>query len=129
MKFLIDENVPAILVNWLRGRGHDVYWVAESQSGAADERLLKQADSEGRLIVTADKDFGELVYRDHLNSQRIILLRLGTLSLKDRLERLKKAWSVVEANSHGAMIVISAKKVRVRPMRTKPEDQQEKGDL
>jgi predicted nuclease of predicted toxin-antitoxin system len=116
MKYLADENVASRIVAWLRNRGDDVRYAAEERPGELDSRWLHEADADQRLILTSDKDFGDLVFRDRLNSQGIILLRLKDLSVDERLQRLEQCWSVVEANPIGCFIVITPHRVRVRPI-------------
>jgi predicted nuclease of predicted toxin-antitoxin system len=81
MKYLADENVARRIVEWLRLRGDDVLFAPEDRAGASDEEWLQRAESEHRFIVTSDKDFGELVFRDRLNSHGVILMRLEKLSI------------------------------------------------
>jgi predicted nuclease of predicted toxin-antitoxin system len=114
MRFLADENVANRIVKWLRDQGNDVLCAAEEKSGRRDPDWLRRAEAEGRLIITSDKDFGDLVFRDGLSSHGVILIRLEKLSMEARLKRLELAWSVVEANPHGCFIVISPRRVRVR---------------
>ena len=64
MRLFADENTPDVIVQWLRDAGHDVTWAAELQPGETDEAWLSVAEAEGRLLITADKDFGDLVFRD-----------------------------------------------------------------
>lgn len=116
MKYLADENVAAKIVAWLRNRGDDVRFAAEERPGELDSQWLYEAEAEERLIVTSDKDFGELVFRDRLNSHGVVLLRLKDLSVEERLRRLEQCWSVVEANPAGCFIVITRQRVRVRPI-------------
>jgi predicted nuclease of predicted toxin-antitoxin system len=116
MKFFADENIARAIVAWLRTEGHDVVYAAEAKPGAADIDWLRETECSERIIVTSDKDFGELIFRDHLNSHGVILLRLADLTLAERIERLKSAWSVIEANPKGAFIVITLQKVRIRPL-------------
>ena len=116
MRFLTDENIPQLLVRWLRDQGHDVLSASELTPGEVDAAWLARAESESRIILTSDKDFGELVFRDHRNSHGVILLRLGSLPLDQRLARLAEAWSVIEANPAGRFIVVSGNRVRVRPL-------------
>jgi predicted nuclease of predicted toxin-antitoxin system len=118
MKYLADENVPRRIVEWLRSRGEEVLYASEQRAGEIDAEWLRQAEADGRLVVTSDKDFGELVFRDRLNLHGVVLLRLGTLGIDARLSRLEQTWSVVEANPSGSFIVISPQKVRVRPLGT-----------
>jgi len=63
MQFLADENVPGPVVAALRDAGVDVTWIAESHPGADDEQVLTLAASNGRVLVTFDKDCGEMVFR------------------------------------------------------------------
>ena len=63
MRILANENVPRIVVESLRAAGQEVAWVGDESPGAFDEVVLARALSEARLLVTFDKDFGELVYR------------------------------------------------------------------
>jgi len=63
MRFLANENVPGEAVEALRALGHDVTWVRADAPGSPDEDVLKRASSEKRLLLTFDKDFGELAFR------------------------------------------------------------------
>jgi predicted nuclease of predicted toxin-antitoxin system len=116
MRFLADENLPAALVNWLRKQGHDVLWASEQAPGETDANWLSAAETQGRIVLTADKDFGELVFRDHRNSHGVILIRLESLNIAERLTRLQETWGVIEANQSGRFIVISKNRVRARPL-------------
>ena len=62
MKFLLNENVPRAAVDALRGLGHDVLWARAIMPGAPDSGVIDRALAEGRILVTFDKDFGELVF-------------------------------------------------------------------
>jgi hypothetical protein len=68
MKLLANENFPGEAVRALRARGHDVLWVRREMPGAPDADVVGRARSEGRLLVTFDKDFGELAF--HLRAHR-----------------------------------------------------------
>jgi predicted nuclease of predicted toxin-antitoxin system len=117
MKFFSDENVARLIVQWLRQRGHDVLYAAEADPGQHDAIWLHQAEQWERLIVTADKDFGDLIFRDRLNSHGVVLMRMHRLSLRERLARLVQVWSIVEANPTGKFIVITEGRVRVRSLK------------
>ncbi len=114
MKLFADENTPRAIVVRLRGLGHDVLYASEVGPGAADRDWLARAEAEERVILTSDKDFGDLIFRDRLTSHGVVLSRLNELPLIDRLARLEQAWSIVEAHPTGKFLVISARKVRVR---------------
>jgi predicted nuclease of predicted toxin-antitoxin system len=63
MRFLADENVPAASVRRLRAEGHDVASASEDAPGARDADVLARAAAEGRVVLTFDRDYGELLYR------------------------------------------------------------------
>ncbi len=75
--FLANENFPATTVAWLRKQGHNVVHAAESLVGEKDERLLEVAKNEDRILLTFDRDFGELVFHQSiLPAKGIVLFRL-----------------------------------------------------
>jgi predicted nuclease of predicted toxin-antitoxin system len=116
MRFLADECCDAALVNSLRADGHDVLYVVETLSGADDDVILARAFSEHRVLLTEDKDFGELVYRLGRPTRGIVLLRfeVGDRALKvPRLQELL----VREGNRlPGSFTVLEVDKVRIRPL-------------
>lgn len=72
-----NENFPGEAVEALRGAGHDVTWIRETHPGIADEEVLRKAVAEERIVVTFDKDFGELAFARRLPAQSgIILFRI-----------------------------------------------------
>ena len=64
MHIIANENVGGPVVETLRERGHNVVWVKETMRGARDEEVLARAQSDRRLVVTLDKDFGELAFHE-----------------------------------------------------------------
>ncbi|HEY8215237.1 MAG TPA: DUF5615 family PIN-like protein [Methylocystis sp.] len=83
MRFLADENFPGEAVAALRAAGHDVRWIGESASGASDKHVLDLAESENRILLTFDKDFGELAWRAGLPAScGIVLFRISALPAK-----------------------------------------------
>lgn len=85
MKFAADEGVDGRLVHRLRDAGHDVWYYAEEDQGSSDDLILQKAAIEERVLLTRDKDFGELVYRDKMLHTGIILFRLEKLSSAARV--------------------------------------------
>lgn len=76
-RFLADENFPGDAVRGMRDRGLDVAWVCEDQSGAADDKVLSRSQAEQRVLLTFDKDFGELVFRRGVHcSAGVVLFRI-----------------------------------------------------
>lgn len=82
MKFLADENFPALCVQKLREAGLDVKWVRTDFQGIDDVTVLSKATEEARTILTFDKDFGDMVFRDKLPFPfGIILVRLNIFEI------------------------------------------------
>lgn len=78
---LANENFPAEAVNALRAQGHDVRWVRTDRPGSGDSEVLEWAQRENRLLITFDKDFGELAFRSKLPaSSGVILFRITARS-------------------------------------------------
>ena len=76
MRLLLDENIPRPSVSRLRSAGHDVAAVAEDTPGAADYAVVARAVHEQRILVTFDRDLGQLVYHHGVPApQAIIYLR------------------------------------------------------
>jgi len=63
------------IVDWLRDQKYDVMYVAESSSGITDEEVISLAICESRILITNDKDFGELIFRQGRTTQGILLIR------------------------------------------------------
>lgn len=81
MRILADENFPGDAVEELRARGHDVRWIRTEAPGIDDRLVLHQARVEARLLITFDKDFGELAFRERLPAPAgVILFRIAGLA-------------------------------------------------
>ncbi len=78
MRFLVDENIPYSAVERLRGLGHDVVAVRDVMRGAPDEDVLARSRSEDRVLVTADKDFGEMIFARRDLAAGVLLVRSRT---------------------------------------------------
>lgn len=78
MRFLADESLERASVDAVRALGHDVTWVAEDTPSLPDEDVLARAVATNRILITADKDFGDLVFMRRLPATPgVILLRIG----------------------------------------------------
>ena len=82
MNLVIDESVDNLIVEALRRDGHDVLYVSEFAPGINDDKVLDLANQSGALLVTEDKDFGELVFRNGRIHTGVVLIRLGGCQCK-----------------------------------------------
>lgn len=112
MRFLIDRCAGRRLAEWLRAQGHDVVGAWELGEDPGDRALLECAAEDGRVLVTIDTDFGELVYLQALPHAGLV--RLPDVPVERRialmnalLERYRRA---LEAQ---AVITIRGERVRV----------------
>lgn len=117
MKLLCDEGVDQQIVQTLRDEGHDVLYVAEVAPGATDDEVFDRANRAGALLLTTDKDFGELVFRQRRISRGVLLLRLAGLSQQRKATAVASAVRRFGDELEGAFSVIDPGRVRIRPVR------------
>jgi predicted nuclease of predicted toxin-antitoxin system len=118
MKILADESLDGPIVAWLRSAGHDVVWGAEASPGLSDERLAKQAFDEGRVLITSDRDFGELVFRCGMFLPGAVLLRVRARSAASLLAVFQEQWPTIETRVAGHFVVVGRSRMRVRSLPT-----------
>ena len=114
MRIVADENTDAAVVRALRADGHDVTWIAEVEPAASDEDVLGLANRGQALLITEDKDFGELVYRRRLVTAGVLLIRLAGQPSANKAETVRFG-----VGEHGqelveAFSVVSPESLRVR---------------
>jgi predicted nuclease of predicted toxin-antitoxin system len=114
--WLADECVAASLVRGLRGAGHDVLYIAEFAASLSDPEVIALASREERLLLTADKDFGELVFRRGHPVPGLILLRIDPSKGPLVLARLMDAIDRFGQNLQGRYIVIEEIRFRSRSL-------------
>lgn len=114
MKFLADENIEIQLVERLCSENYEVLYVSELAPSITDNEVLELAEKENAILLTGDKDFGELVFRLGLISKDVILLRLGELLLTEKIAVTLKAIGEHESELPNAFTVVSANSIRIR---------------
>ena len=97
---------------WLRDQGHDVFSVYEDARGTDDDAVIGRAVSEGRILVTNDKDFGEKVYRDGQVHAGIVLLRLQDDSAAGKVAAVRGLLQFHAERLPGSFVVVTDKQVR-----------------
>lgn len=114
MKFLVDASSDARLVTHLRELGHDVTRIGTDYPATLpDSGVLSTAYREQRILITDDRDFGELVFRLGRPHAGVIYLRLSTTRIRFRLARLDIVLSDY-ADHLGQFLVVDDETVRVR---------------
>jgi predicted nuclease of predicted toxin-antitoxin system len=114
MRFLVDESTGAAVVAYLRRVGYDVLAVAEAMPQADDQDILARAAGEDRILITNDKDFGELVFRNGQLHSGIVLLRLQDESSVNRVHTIGTVLERYADRLAGCFTVATDKGVRIR---------------
>ncbi len=112
--FLADENIPLFVIKQLRKEGFKIISVAEEYSGSRDEKILELSSKNKWIIITFDKDFGELIYKQKYEKPfGIIFFRVPPKST-DYIFHLIK-WLLLQTNIsfEGNFLVVNENKVRV----------------
>jgi predicted nuclease of predicted toxin-antitoxin system len=120
MRLIANENVSGTVIRTLRERGHDVLSVKESMRAANDETVLARAQSEQRLVLTNDKDFGELAFRYGLPAScGVVLFRLSGV---DPESDNRHVLQVLESRTdwEGYFAVVDHDRIRMRPLPATP---------
>jgi predicted nuclease of predicted toxin-antitoxin system len=117
LRFLVDICAGRRLADWLRGEGHDVVEVRERGADPGDAAILRWAVQESRILVTMDKDFGTLVYRDGAEPSGMI--RLPHVPASERISLLRQLLERHPAETLASSVVtVRGSRVRIsRPPR------------
>ena len=114
MNFVADESIDRQIVDRLRQNGYIVQYVAEMEPGISDDTVLELANREGAILLTADKDFGELVFRKRLIAAGVLLIRLAGLPAACKAEVVASAIERHAAELPSAFAVIAPGSIRIR---------------
>jgi predicted nuclease of predicted toxin-antitoxin system len=115
MRILADENFPQPAIEALRTAGWDVFSIREESPGISDEEVAALCSAEDRILVTFDKDFGELIFRRRLAvGAGVILFRL---SPESPAEVAALAMALVDSGQdlRGHFCVVTRDRIRLRP--------------
>ena len=116
LKFLADVNIEKDLVEFLKKQGFDVLWIPDYDCKLKDDELLELANKEKRILITNDTDFGELIFLQNKISTGIVLIRVKGQYIHKKLRSLKKLLNLYSDKIKNHFVVISDKRIRIRPM-------------
>ena len=115
MRFVADEGVERFVVDRLRADGHEVLYILEAGPGLVDTEVLALAVRVRAVLITSDKEFGELVFRQRKAMGGVLLLRIMGLSSEDKLELVSSVVREHGKRLSGAFSVLSPRAIRIRP--------------
>lgn len=114
LKFLADESLEYSIVLWLRELEYDVVSVTEDFPSVEDRKVLEKATQENMIIITNDKDFGDLIFLHKLPHKGVILLRFRTEEVETKIKFLKSFLKNYSAKITDKFTVIDESKIRIR---------------
>src|SRR5262249_10479621 len=114
MRFLVDESAGSAIAAHLNALSHDVLSVAQAMPQADDAAILARAAAESRIVVTNDKDFGELVFRSGQAHGGVVLLRLRDESAANRVRVMQAVLDQCGERLVSHFVVASETQIRIR---------------
>ena len=116
MRFLANENFPAVAIEALRAQGYDIAWIRTDAPGSSDADVLVRAVKEERVLLTFDKDFGELVFHCGAEASRgIVLFRIPMMS-PEAVTRLVVEVLGARSDWEDHFSVVQPGRIRVKPL-------------
>ncbi len=112
MRLLADENLDPQIIQALRAEGYDVRAIRETDPAAPDDRVIEIAQSENRILLTEDKDFGGIVYERAQPSPGVILVRRFHSASKRKSDEVVNAFKKLGNSLAGEFVVIEPGRIR-----------------
>ncbi len=116
MKFMVDECTGPSVAHWLKEKGYDVFSVYDQARGEKDIELIKKAYDEDYILITNDKDFGELVFRIGEGHKGIIFLRLDDERPENKKKVLRSLFKYHIDELENNFVVVTEEIVRIIEM-------------
>jgi predicted nuclease of predicted toxin-antitoxin system len=114
VNLLADESVDRQIIDQLRKDGHSVWYLTEMKPGLTDDEVLQKANQETAILLTADRDFGELIFRLNRFTLGVILIRLAGVSPLKKVAFVSSAIKKRSTEFQSAFSVITPNAVRIR---------------
>jgi len=118
-RLLVNENFPAPSTKILRGVGYDVLAISENSPSLLDQQVLSLAIEQGRWLITFDRDYGDLIFRQGMSApEAVLLIRIASYRAHEPATAILRALETPEL-LRGRFAVIERDKTRTRPFLTK----------
>lgn len=112
MRFIVDECTGPAVASWLKDSGHEVFSVYDEARGMSDNDIIRKAHKEEWILITNDKDFGEMVYRDRRLHRGVILLRLEDERSASKIKALSRLLASYSDRISETFLVVTEQRVR-----------------
>ena len=113
IRFLADECCDALIAKALLGEGYDVSGIADSATGIQDEEVIALALRENRILLTEDKDFGQLVYAHGCQALGVIFLRYHFPDRQEIAGRVVQLVRRLGDHLIGAFVTVQKDRIRI----------------
>ncbi len=113
MRFLVDECIGSKVAQWLRGENHEVFSVFDEARGMTDDEVLTKASDENWILITNDKDFGEMIFRERRVHHGIIFMRLDDERAVNKILVLEKLLENYAEKLPEQFVTVTETKVRI----------------
>src|SRR4051794_19477452 len=111
--FIVDESTGVYIASWLRSEGHDAISIREILPGLPDEQILNLAVRTDRIVITNDKDFGDLVFRERRPHRGVIQLRLPDNLRATKVAALARLLADPPDDLSSCFVVLTERTIRV----------------
>ena len=115
IRFLVDENLPVSLVQFLRSRGFEAHRVGDvGLRGARDEEIADFAFRNNYVIMTLDKDFGYIYHRLYKGRLTVVLLRPRVPTPREIIALVEALLRRINVADYlGRLLVVGERRIRV----------------
>jgi predicted nuclease of predicted toxin-antitoxin system len=113
MRFLVDECVGTTVADYLKSKNHIVFSVFDEWRGASDSDLLQKSFLENYILITSDKDFGEMIFKSQKKHKGIILIRCQPNNFKQKIIVLTKLLANYADKLENNFVVVTNENVRI----------------
>ena len=113
-KLFADENIPAKAIDTLRDAGYDLLFIRETAAGISDEEVLRIAVAQGRILVTFDRDYGELIFGEGREPPPSIIYFRAFPAGPGEVRDAVLSFLVDPDSIDGAMVIVSNQGIRRR---------------
>ena len=113
MRFLVDECTGSKVAEFLRDSNHEVFSVFDESRGMTDDDVLTKAADENWILITNDKDFGEMIFRERRVHQGVVFLRLDDERAANKIKVLKQLLENYAEKLPEQFVTVTETKVRI----------------
>jgi predicted nuclease of predicted toxin-antitoxin system len=117
VKFIVDENLGLRVAKWLKELQHDVISIYEEFRGLDDDEILRKSADENRILITNDKDFGEMIFREGKLHSGVIFLRLEDERSVNVIKILTQLLKMYDEQISDNFTVVTETSVRIVKLR------------